>query len=100
MCVVVCLCVCVCVCVCVCKTGAGVVSQSEPTLPAESRALVLPRTAEKTLKNVNLMLSRRFLKSHFLLLVDCGGQPLSSKELFPFLRSNYILLCSLYELSN
>ena len=35
-------------------------SQSEPTLPAESCALVLPRTAEKTLKIVNLMLSRRF----------------------------------------
>ena len=33
-------------------------SQSEPTPPAESRAIVLLCTAEKTLKIVNLMLSR------------------------------------------
>ena len=64
---------------------SNLASHSEPTLPAESRALDLPRTAEKTLKIANLMLSRRFLKSHFLLFVDCCGQPLSSRKLFPFL---------------
>ena len=64
---------------------SNLASQSEPTLPAESHALGLPRTAEKTLKIVNFMISRGFLKSHFLLFVDCGGQPLSSRKLFPFL---------------
>ena len=40
------------------KTGAAVVSQSEPTPPAESRALILPRTAEIAVKIVNLKGSR------------------------------------------
>ena len=76
----VCVCVRVCVCSCVCvhvraeshqpareeeelvhsKTGAGVALQSDPT-PAESRVLVLQCAAEKTLKIVNLMLSRKVL---------------------------------------
>ena len=41
--------------------NCNLASQSEPTLPAESGALVLPRTAEKTLKIVNLMLCRKVL---------------------------------------
>ena len=40
---------------------SNLASQSEPTLPAESRALGLPRTAEKILKIVNLVLSRKVL---------------------------------------
>ena len=70
-------------------------SQSEPTLPAKSRALVLPRTAEKTLKVVNLMLSRMFLKAYFLLLVDCGGQPQFTEIIPIFMKQLCTIMLSI-----
>ena len=81
------------------KTGAGVASQSEPTPPSQSRALVLPRTAEIAAKIVNLKGSKEVLKAHFLLFVDCGGQP-QFMEMIPIFMKHAYLRLLMFKLSD
>ena len=72
------------------ETGAGVASQSEHTQPAEAH--VLPCTTEITLNVVNLKAFRNVLKAHFLLFVNCGGQPQCIEMIPIFKKYQYIRL--------
>ncbi len=71
----------------------------EATPSAVSRAEILPRTAEIARKMTKMKESREVLKTHFLLFVDCGGQP-QFMEMIPILMKNAFLRLQLFKLSD
>ena len=82
------------------KQGAGVPAyQHIATQLAVSRAEVLPRTAEIVKKMSKLKETKEVLKAHFLLFVDCGGQP-QFMDMIPILMKNAFLRLHLFKLSD
>ena len=71
----------------------------ETTPSAVSRAEILPCTAEIARKMTKMKGSREVLKAHFLLFVDCGGQP-QFMEMIPILMKNAFLRLPLFKLSD
>ena len=78
----------------------SVTSESTGDSPSTaSRAKILPRTAEIAQKMTKMKGSKEVLKTHFLLFVDCGGQP-QFMEMIPILMKNAFLRMQLFKLSD
>ena len=73
-------------------------SETTPAKASQSQAQVLPRTAEIARKIGDMTESREVLKAHFLLFVDCGGQP-QFMEIIPILMKHAFLRILMFKLS-
>ena len=73
-------------------------SGSTRTKASRSQAQVLPLTAEIARKIREMTESREVLKAHFLLFVDCGGQP-QFMEIIPILMKHAFLRLLMFKLS-
>ena len=80
-------------------TAVSATSEIRATPSAASRADILPRTAEIAQRMIKMKGSREVLKTHFLLFVDCGGQP-QFMEMIPILMKNAFLRLPLFKLSD
>ena len=76
------------------------VSESKATLhkTMQEKRKVLPLTAEIARKIGNMSESRELLKAHFLLFIDCGGQP-QFMEIIPILIKHAFLRLLMFKLS-
>ena len=73
-------------------------SETTPAKASQSQAQVLPLTAEIARKIGDMTESREVLKAHFLLFVDCGGQP-QFMEIIPILMKHAFLRILMFKLS-
>ena len=73
-------------------------SETTPAKASQSQAQVLPLTAEIARKIGGMTESREVLKAHFLLFVDCGGQP-QFMEIIPILMKHAFLRILMFKLS-
>ena len=73
-------------------------SETTPAKASQSQAQVLPLTAEIARKIGGMAESREVLKAHFLLFVDCGGQP-QFMEIIPILMKHAFLRILMFKLS-